>query len=105
MAPITGNVMINMANNYCYRFNCHELFEQLKTVIAESNGSKRAIYKLLVDHFGRVISAKKDSFIGELNEQLNCTLLKDINQHLFMQVQVRKKYSGVSDNFVTFFAM
>ena len=71
MAPIAGNVIINMANNYCYRFHCHELFEQLKTVIAESNGSKRAIYKLLVEHFGRIISAKKDSFIGELNEQLH----------------------------------
>ena len=105
MAPITGNVIINMANNYCYRFHCHELFEKLKIFIAESNGSKRAIYKLLVEHFGRIICAKKDSFVGELNQQTNYTLLKDINTHLFMQVQIRKKYSGVNDTFVTFFAM
>ena len=99
------NAVVNMTNNFCYRYSCHGLHDRLLNVIRETNGQSRAIYKTLVEYLGRVISHTKTSFVGELDQELHYSLLNDINKDLFMQVKKRKKYSGCSNTFVVFFAM
>ena len=86
-------------------FNCHELYEQLKAVIKEENGKKLPIFRVLVDHFGRILSTKKDCFVGELTEQPNWTLLEELNKNLFLKVKERKKYPGSEEVSVVFFVM
>ena len=93
---IPENVYINIATSTCCRYFCHDIYDILKCVL-ETDNSKREIYKLLVRHFGRIISSSKTSFIGELNQQLNYTLLNDINKDLFLQVKNRKKYGNSHD--------
>ena len=92
---IPENVYINIATSTCCRYFCHDIYI-LKCVL-ETDNSKREIYKLLVRHFGRIISSSKTSFIGELHQQLNYTLLNDINKDLFLQVKNRKKYGNSHD--------
>ena len=102
---IPENVCINMATSFCCRFFCHDIYNDLLKCIRGNNGSSREIYKLLVRHFGRVLSYSKTSFVGELDQELHYTLLNDINKNLFIQVKKRKKYPGCTNTFVTFFAM
>ena len=99
------NVCVNMTTSFCYRFFCHNIYNDLLKCIRENNGSSREIYKLLVRHFGRVLLYTKTSFVGELHQELHYTLLNDINKDLFIQVKKRKKYTGCNNTFVTFFAM
>ena len=94
-----------MASNYCYMFNCHKLLKQLKVVIKEDNGKKLSIFRVLVAHFGRIISSKKDSFVGELALDSHHSLLKEIEKCLFIKVRDRKKYPGNDEVFVVFFTM
>ena len=102
---LNENVIINMANNYCCRYSCYNLNDSLRKVIRESNGSKRAIYELLVRHFGRIMSSKKSSFVGELNQEFHYTLINDINKDLFIQIKSRHKYTNSENIFVTFLAI
>ena len=74
------NVIENMATNYCYMFNCHKLNEHLNAVIKETNGRKLAIFRAIVAHFGRVISSKKDSFVGELAIDSHYNLLNELKK-------------------------
>ena len=89
---LAKNVIQNIASNNCYRYNCHGLRAELETIIEEYNGKKLFIYKKLVRHFGRVLSSKKDSFVGELGSESHYSLLHDIEKDLFLQVKQRKKY-------------
>ena len=98
------NVCVNIATSTCCRYFCHKIYNDILKFARENSGSQREIYKLLVRHFGRVISSSKTSFIGELNQNLNYTLLNDINHDLFIQIKKRKKYDS-NDVYVTFFAM
>ena len=102
---LAPNVIQNMTTNYCYLYNCHEIRAQLKAVIEESNGKKLEIYRVLVSHFGRVISSKRNSFVGELNQEIYYTLLDDLNKDLFMKVRERKKYPKHSNIYITFLVM
>ena len=102
---LLSNIISNMANNYCVMDNCPELKEQVKIIIKEDNRKKFSIYRLLVSNFGRIIKNKKTSFVGELALEQNYTLLNELNRHLFMKVQQRKKYAGNDDVFVVFFVM
>ena len=77
------NVIQNNASNNCYRYNCHGLRAELEKIIKEKNGKKLFIYQKLVQHFGRVLSSKKDSFVGELASESHFSLLNDIEKDLF----------------------
>ena len=105
MEKLAPNVIENMANNYCYLFNCHDLYRQMKAVIEEENGKKLPVYRVLVAHFGRVISSQKSSFVGELARGSHRTLLEEINKHCFFNVRSRKKYPGSEQTFVTFLVL
>ena len=102
---ISENVCVNVATSTCCRYFCHDIYNDILKCERETNNSQREIYKLLVSHFGRTISFSKTSFIGELNQNLNYTLLNGINKDLFLQVKNRKKYGNSHDIYVTFFAM
>ena len=99
------HVCINMATAVCCRYNCHKIYSDILKCIKDNNGSSRETYKLLVRHFGRIISYSQTSFIGELNQDLCHRLLNDINKDLFLQIKSRHKYGGCNNNFITFFAM
>ena len=101
---IPENVCINIATSTCCQYFCHKIYNDILKCVRENDGSKREIYKLLVKHFGRKISSSKTSFVGELNQNLNYTLLNDINRDLFIQVKERKKYDS-NDVYITFFTM
>ena len=103
--PLKRNVIENIATNNCYRYNCHGLRAELEKVIEEKNGKKLFIYKKLVEHFGRVLSSKKESFVGELASKSHYTLLNDIEKDLFMVVKKIKMYDENGKVFVTFFVM
>ena len=102
---LAKNVIENMTNNDCYLYNCHELHEEFKQVIEKYNDKKFFIYKRLVEHFGRIISQKKDSFVGELGYDSQYTLINGIFKVLFCKVKSRKRYEENGEIFVTFFAM
>ena len=102
---LAENVCANIATNFCYRYNCHGLYDQLLHCVRENNGANRPTYKLLVKYFGRVLSYSSTSFKGELDQELHYSLLNDIKRDLFLQVKKRKKYPGCTNIFVTVFAM
>ena len=101
---LAENVCVNITS-FCCRFNCHSIYDKLLICVRENNAANKPIYELLVRHFGRVLSYTKNSFVGELDQDLHYTLLNDINKSLFLQVKKRKKYDGCNNVFVTFFAM
>ena len=87
---LAKNVIENIATNNVYSYNCHKLKEELKVIIEKNNGRDFFIYRRLVEHFGRVISQKKDSFVGELGSESQYTLLEDISKDLFLKVKKGK---------------
>ena len=99
------NVCVNMATAVCCRYNCHKIYGDVLKCIKDNNGSSRETYKLLVRHFGRILSYSSTSFVGELNQNLCDRLLNNMIKDLFFQVKSRHKYGGVNDVFITFFAM
>ena len=105
MSKLAKNVIENIAINNWYRYNCHGLRAKLEKIIEEKNGKKLFIYKKLVEHFGRVLSSKKDCFVGELASETHYSLLQDIEKDLFLKVKNRKKYSDNGEVFVSFFVM
>ena len=102
---LAKNVIENITSNTVYRYNCHELREELKEIIEKNNGKNFYIYLKLVEHFGRVISQGRSSFVGELDSESIYSLLEDISKDLFLRVKKRKRYNENGEIYVTFFCM
>ena len=102
---LAKNVILNMATNNCYLYDCHEIHDELLKVIEKYNGNKRHIFQKIVEHHLRVLSQTRSSFVGELGYDSHHKLLTDIFACLFCQVKKRKKYNEDGEIYVTFFAM
>ena len=99
---LSGNEVVNIANNYGYLYGIHNIHEELKTLLKLRGDDKFYICKLLCRNLGRVLGEGVSHFKAELNYEQNTRLVEDISKNYFIKVIERKLYSQYGDMCITF---